>query len=152
MIFDKNEIDNDDETVIDSVDLLESISGSSRFANSVRYSKRRLVFIISPDPFEEKLHPLDVLRYGFKVASNSAFRGECPIMSYSIKLALFGFNQWTLRTGAISNQQLFDMQVSLMLKCNYIAVYCNGDYTDSMNRLLDIARMNHISRIDIRSV
>jgi hypothetical protein len=63
---------------------------------------------------------------------------------------MYGFNQWTLRSGPFSDQQLFDMQVSIMLKCHYVAVYGN-EYTNSMNQLLNIAKIN-MPRIEFRSL
>lgn len=141
-----------DDSLIDSSVLLEKSLSSDDLKKATRFVKRKVVFVILPDPFDKGvMSPMDRLRYGFKVANHSGLHHECPILCYSFKLGLYGFNQWSLRTGAFSEQMLFDMQVSQMLRSNYVVVYSNGDYTESMNRLLNIARL-HIARIDIRSI
>lgn len=134
--------------LIDSKDLLEAIS-SKDLSNAVRYSKRKVAFIICPDPFESN-KPMDHLRYGMRCATDSGRRSECPILCYSIKLSLFGFNQWHMQAGPFNKQQLFDMQVSEMLRSNMVVVYGN-EYTESMNNLLNVAKLN-ISRIDFRTI
>lgn len=133
--------------LIDSDVFLEAIS----LPEKIPYFKRKVVFIICPDPYESKT-PYDTLRYGFRAAADSGRKNESPELCYSFKLGLYGFNQWTLRTTPFSQQQLFDMQVSQMLRSNFIAVYSNDSvYTESMEKLLNIAKVN-IARIDFRSI
>jgi len=137
------------DNLIDASDLLEAISNKDLPA-AVRYNKRKVVFLITPDPFENHNKIMDYLRYGMRCATDSGRRTECPVLCYTIKLGLYGFNQWNLQAGPFSHQQLFDMQVSQMLRCNYVAVYGN-EYTESMNRLLNVAKLN-IPRIDFRTL
>lgn len=135
--------------LIDSSVLLEAISNKD-LPEAVKYYKRKVVFIISPDPFENNHKINDYLRYGMRAATDSGRRTECPVLCYTIKLGLYGFNQWNLQAGPFSKQQLFDMQVSQMLRCNYVAVYGN-EYTESMNILLNVAKLT-IPRIDFRTI
>lgn len=135
--------------LIDSSDLLEAITNINE-GTAPSFVKRKVVFVICPDPFENPSKSNDYIRYGFKCANDVGRRNETPILSYSFKLGLFGFNQWTMRMGSFSDQQLFDMQVSQMLRSNYIAVYGN-DYTASMDKLLSVAKL-HMGRIDFRTI
>ncbi len=135
--------------LFESKDLIEAIS-SKEVTEATRFVKRKVVFIICPDPFISKERPMDHLKYGYRAASDSGRRMESPIICYSFKLGMFGFNQWTTRMGPFSDQQLFDMQVSQMLRSNYVAVYGN-EYTESMERLINVAKLN-IPRIDYRTV
>lgn len=136
-------------TLIDSKQLLEAVKPID-IKNSTRYIKRKLVFIICPDPFITKGNPMEILRMGYKAANDSGKRNESPLLCYSFKLGMFGFNQWTNRMGPFSDQQLFDMQVSMMLRSNYVAVY-GKEYTESMETLIGVAKLN-IPRIDYRSL
>lgn len=133
---------------IDAKDLLEAISTDS--SRKYKYNKRKLVFIICPDPFENPQNQMEILRNGFKAAADSGRKMESPLLCYSFKLALYGFTQFTNRIGPFGDQQLFDMQVSQMLRSNYVAVYGN-EYTESMQRLIDIASVS-VSRIDYRRI
>lgn len=135
--------------IIDAKDLLE-ILNPKETNDAAKFVKRKMVFLITPDPFENQNRSMEYLRYGFRASYDCGRRNESPMLCYSFKLGLYGFNQWTLRSGPFSNQQLFDMQVSIMLKCHYVAVYGN-EYTESMDRLLNIAKI-HIPRIDFRSL
>ena len=129
--------------------MLEAIS-SKDIPNTLRFSRRKVVFLITPDPFENPSRLQDYLRYGTRAAQDSYRKNECPILCYSMKLTLLGYNQWNTHSGPYTSQHLFDMQVSQMLRSNYVVVYGN-EYTESMNNLLNIAKLN-ISRIDYRTV
>lgn len=133
---------------IDAKDLLEAISSNP--SKKFKYVKRRLVFIICADPFENPQKQMDYLKYGFRAAADSGRKMESPLLCYSFKLGMFGFTQFTTRVGPFSDQQLFDMQVSMMLRCNYVAVYGN-EYTESMQRLIDVASVS-IPRIEFRTI
>lgn len=135
--------------LIDSDDLIEAIS-SKDLPNAVRYTKRKLAFIICPDPYEIDSTPLKRLQYGMRCATDSGRRGEAPILCYSFKLGLYGFNQWHLQAGPFSKQQLFDMTVTQMIKTNFVIVY-GDEYTDSMNNLLNVAKLT-VNRIDYRTI
>ena len=138
-----------DDVLIDAENLLEVLN-SKETAGAIKFIKRKTVFLITPDPFENHNKANEYLKYGFKASYECGRRNEAPILCYSFKLGMYGFNQWTLRSGPFSDQQLFDMQVSIMLKCHYVAVYGN-EYTNSMNQLLNIAKIN-MPRIEFRSL
>lgn len=115
-----------------------------------KYVKKKVVFIICPDPFnhENSMYGNTLLKDGFKHAADSGRKMESPIICYAYKLGLFGFNQWQNRLTSFSDQDLFNMSVSQMLKCDYIAVY--GDkYTSDMEKLINVAK-HHFTRIDFR--
>ena len=133
---------------IDAKDLLEAISSDQ--SKKFKYVKRRVVFVICPDPFENPQKQMDYLKYGFRASSDAGRKMESPLLCYAFKLGMFGFTQFTMRVGPFSDQQLFDMQVSMMLRCNYVAVYGN-EYTESMQRLIDVATVS-IPRIDFRTI
>lgn len=136
-------------TYFDAKDLLEVLS-PDQTTEAAKFVKRKVVFLITPDPFENTNKSNEYLKYGFRASFDCGRRNEAPVLCYSFKLGMYGFNQWTLRSGPFSNQQLFDMQVSEMLRCHYVAVYGN-EYTESMNKLLNVAKL-HIPRIDFRSL
>lgn len=131
---------------IDSKLLLEAITPD----HAINYNVRKIVFAICPDPFESNSNPLEVLKFGYKVSMDIAKRTESPVLCYAPKLAMYGFQQWTIRVGPISKQHLFDIQVSQMLRCHYVAVY-GKEVTESMQNLLDVAKIR-MSRIDFRNV
>lgn len=114
------------------------------------YRKRPVVYIIAPDPFDLKTNINTILMFGNRASADSGKRNECPVLCYSLKLGLYGFNQWTVRVAPFNAQQLFDMQVSQMLKCNFVAVY-GTEFTESMERLIAVAK-NRIPRIDFRNI
>lgn len=114
------------------------------------YHKRPVVFIIVPDPFDLKTNINTNLLFGNRAAADAGKKNESPLLCYAFKLGLYGFNQWTNHVAPFNEQQLFDMQISMMLRCNYVAVY-GKDYTENMDRLIEVAR-NRISRIDIRTI
>lgn len=114
------------------------------------YHRRPLVYIIAPDPFDLKTNINTILMFGHRACADSGKRNESPLLCYSMKLGLYGFNQWTVRVAPFSPQQLFDMQVSQMLKCNFVAVY-GTEFTESMERLIAVAK-SRIPRIDFRNV
>ena len=133
---------------IDAKDLLEAISSNP--GNKFKYTKRRVVFIICPDPFENPQKQMEYLKYGFRAAADAGRKQESPLLCYSFKLGMYGFTQFTNRVGPFHEKELFDMQVSQMLRCNYIAVYGN-EYTESMQRLIDVASVS-IPRIEFRTI
>lgn len=114
------------------------------------YTKRPVVYIIAPDPFDLKTNINIILSFGNRASAHSGKRNESPVLCYALKFGLYGFNQWSVRSAPFSDQQLFDMQVSEMLRCNFVAVY-GTEHTESMERLLNVAR-NKMQRIDFRNV
>jgi len=114
------------------------------------YNKRPLVYIIAPDPFELKSNINTILLFGNRASADSGKKNESPLLCYSLKLGLYGFNHWSIKPAPFSPQQVFDMQVSQMLKCNFVAVY-GTEITESMDRLLAVAK-NRMSRIDFRNI
>lgn len=114
------------------------------------YYKRPVVYLIVPDPFDLKTNINTNLLFGNKAATDSGRKNESPILCYSLKLGLYNFNQWKIHVAPFSEQQLFDMQVSQMLRCNHVAVY-GKEFTDGMERLIAVAR-NRMGRIDFRNV
>lgn len=114
------------------------------------YNRRPLVYIIAPDPFELKSNINTILLFGNRACADSGKKNESPLLCYALKLGLYGFNHWSVKPAPFSAQQLFDMQVSQMLKCKFVAVY-GTEMTESMERLLAVAR-NKMPRIDFRNI
>lgn len=132
-------------------DLLEFNDELNESSNSIpSYYKRPVVYLIVPDPFDLKTNINKNLIFGNRASADAGRKNESPILCYALKLGLYNFNQWKIHVAPFSDQQLFDMQVSQMLRCNHVAVYGN-ELTDSMNKLINVAR-NRISRIDFRNI
>ncbi len=130
---------------IDSTLFLEAITPE----HAMSYNIRKVVYVICDDPFESK-NPLEVLKRGYKISMDVAKRQESPLLCYSPKLAMYGFQQWSIRVGPISKQHVFDIQVSQMVKSHYVAVY-GREITESMQKLIDVAKLK-VGRIDFRNV
>lgn len=135
--------------LFDSSVLLEGLT-SRESGEASKYVRRKVVYIISPDPFISNDHPMDHLKFGYRASIDCARKQEMPVLSYAFKLGMFGFNGWSVRMGAFSDDQLFDMQVSQMLKSDFVAVY-GQTYTESMQKLINVAKLK-ISRIDFRTI
>ena len=114
------------------------------------YTKRPVVYLIVPDPFDLKTNINTNLIFGNRASADAGRKNESPILCYSLKLGLFGYSQWVNHVSPFSEQQIFDMQVSQMLRCNHVAVY-GKEITDGMNALIANAR-NRMSRIHFRSI
>ena len=132
----------------DLLDFDNELNESSK--NLPAYYKRPVVFVIVPDPFDLKTNINTNLMFGNKAAADSGRKNESPLLCYAFKLGLYNFNQWSVRVAPFSDQQLFDMQASQMLRCNHVAVY-GKDITDNMQRLIEVAR-NRMGRIDFRNI
>lgn len=130
--------------------LLEFNDDLNESSTTATYIKRPVVFIILPDPFDLKTNINMNLSFGYRVAADAGRRNESPILCYAFKLGLYGFNQWINHVTPFSEQQIFDMQVSQMLRCNHVAVY-GKEYTDNMEKLINIARIR-MSRIEFRNI
>lgn len=118
--------------------------------NLPSYIKKPVVFLIVPDPFDLKTNINSNLLFGNRAAADCGRKNEAPILCYAFKLGLYNFNQWANAISPFSPQQLFDMQVSQMLRCDRVAVY-GKEYTEGMERLIAVAR-NRMGRIDLRNI
>lgn len=114
------------------------------------YTKRPLVYIIAPDPFDLKTNINTILLFGNRASADSGKKNESPVLCYAMKFGLYGFHSWSVKAAPFSDRQIFDMQVSQMLRCSFVAVY-GTEITESMERLLAVAK-NRMPRIDFRNI